>query len=222
MEILIVEDEKQIANTLKKNFMDEGHNVTNAFDGEMALALLSEKDFDIILLDWRIPNITGIEVLKKIRSEGKQVPVILLTALTDINNKLEALKLGADDYITKPFQFAEVLARIEAVMRRYRQSANIVEFDECKLNLIERTLTGNLGTEKLTEREFELLTFFINRSGEIVNKANLCLNVWNLDFDPQTNLVEVTVKNLRKKLENVSGKNYIRTIYGEGYLFISE
>ncbi len=222
MEILIAEDEKQIANSLKKNLVDEGHHVMLAYDGEKALHLVDEIKFDVILLDWRMPKLTGLEVLKEIRKRNYEVPVILITALSDIANKVEALNLGADDYITKPFSFQEVLARIEAVNRRYVTSQNVIEFDGCFLDLLERKLDSPRGREKLTDKEFELLTYFLKNRGVIITKEELCKNVWDLNFQPTTNLVEVTIKNLRKKLEDVSGNKYIKTIYGEGYLFISD
>lgn len=222
MEILIAEDEKQIANSLKKNLEDEGHHVMVAYDGEKTLHLLEEIKFDIVLLDWRMPKLTGLEVLKEMRALKHDVPVILITALTDISNKVEALNLGADDYITKPFSIQEVLARIDAVSRRYVTNKNVIEFDGCVLDLIERRLDSPNGREKLTEKEFDLLNYFLKNRGVILPKENLCKNVWGLNFQPTTNLVEVTIKNLRKKLEDISGKKYIKTIYGEGYLFISE
>lgn len=222
MEILIAEDEIQIANSLKKNLTDEGHHVMIANDGDKALHLIDEIKFDVILLDWRMPKKTGIEVLREIRKKHFSFPVILVTALTDISNKVEALKLGADDYITKPFSFEEVVARIEAVTRRYATSQNVIEFDGCFLDLIDRRIDSPSGNEKLTDKEFELLNYFLNNRGVIITKEELCQEVWDLNFQPSTNLVEVTIKNLRKKLEDVTGKKYIKTIYGEGYLFISE
>lgn len=222
MEILIAEDEKQIANSLKKNLLDEGHHVMIAYDGEKALHLLEEIQFDVLLLDWRMPKVSGLEVLKKIRNAGNKLPVILLTALSDIDNKIEALRHGADDYITKPFLFEEVLARIEAVTRRFLESQNVVEFGGCFLDLIERKINASGGEEKLTDKEFELLNFLLKNKGTIVTREELCCNVWGLNFNPNTNLVEVTIKNLRKKLEDISSKKFIKTIYGEGYLFISD
>ncbi len=222
MEILIAEDEAQIAISLKKNFLDEGHNVMIAGDGEKALHLMDEIQFDILLLDWRMPKKNGLEVLKELRDRGDRIPVILLTALSDVSDKIDAFKVGADDYITKPFSFEEVLARIEAVNRRYVSSLNIMEFSGCSLDLMERKIISPTGIERLTEKEFELLKYLLENRGVIISKEDLCINVWDINFQPTTNLIEVTVKNLRRKLEDVSGKKFIKTIYGEGYLFISE
>lgn len=222
MEILIVEDEKRIAESLKKNFLSEGHHAMIAEDGEEALKKVDTIEFDAILLDWRLPKLSGFEVCKRIRETGNQVPIILLTAMSDLKNKIEAFNVGADDYITKPFSFEEVSARINAVSRRARNSRNEIMFDDYTLNMLTRTL--NFGTEeiRLSDKEFELLRYFLMHRGEIISKEKLSEDVWKLPFSPSSNLVEVTVKNLRKKLELNSDKNFIRTLYGEGYIFINE
>ncbi len=220
MKILIAEDEKQIANSLKKNFADEGYSAVLVEDGEEAVEIISKNDFDVLLLDWRMPKLTGLEVCKRLRKIGYNKPIILLTALSDVKNKVEALNYGADDYITKPFSFEEVLARINAVLRRYEKTSTYLEFDEYKLDLISHTLITPNSKIKLPEKEFELLKYFLENPGIILNKDRLCHDVWELPFTPSTNLVEVTIKNLRNKLEELTGKKYIKTIYGEGYLFI--
>lgn len=222
MKILIAEDEATIANSLKKNFADEEHNAEIANDGEEALDKIQNNNFDAILLDWRMPKLSGLEVCKKLRSEGFNKPIILLTALTDISNKVEALNTGADDYITKPFSFEEVMARIEAVVRRYKSSTRIIIFDKYKLDLVTRIVETPNGKIRLTDKEFELLKYFLENKGSIITKERLCRDVWELPFTPTTNMVEVTIKNLRKKIEDESSKKYIKTIYGEGYLFLTD
>lgn len=222
MKILVAEDENTIANSLKKNFMEEGHEAIIAKNGKIALDLLSEKEFDVVLLDWRMPKVSGIEVCRNLRESGFNKPIILLTALSEVSNKIDALNTGADDYITKPFSFEEVMARIIAVLRRYQSVSRTVEFDNIELNLFRRMLKINDEEIKLSEKEFDLLRYFIENKGQILNKEQLCRDVWELPFTPDTNIVEVTVKNLRKKLESDSNKKYIQTVYGEGYLFIIE
>ena len=140
MKILIAEDEKSIANSLTKNFIDEGYEPIIAENGQKALKLVSENDFDVVLLDWRMHKLSGIEVCKTLRESNFNKPIILLTALSDISNKIEALNIGADDYITKPFSFDEVLARIEAVNRRYNSFSRNISFDSNELNLFTRML----------------------------------------------------------------------------------
>lgn len=221
MNILIAEDEKDIAHSLRKNFEIEGYNSEVAYDGEEAIKLIQEKSFDLILLDWRMPKISGIQVLKFLREEKKlTIPTILLTALTDISNKVEALEFGADDYITKPFSFNELVARIHAIMRRYKSTNKEIKFNNCILDLITRTITCEENELRLTDKEFELFKYLLENEGEIISREKLCKNVWGLNFIPTTNIVEAAVKNLRKKLEELTGNKFIRTIYGEGYLFI--
>lgn len=222
MEILIAEDEIRIAESLKKNFLQAGHHALIAKDGEETLNMLDKIEFDLLLLDWRMPKLSGLEVCKKIRSTGSEIPVILLTALTDISNKVEALDAGADDYITKPFSFDEVIARINAVSRRYKSSVNTITFGDNHLNLITRVITTPKAQIKLTDKEFDLLKFFLDNRGTIISKETICEKVWGLPFTPQTNIVEAAVKNLRKKLEESIEQKFIKTIYGEGYIFFGD
>jgi len=223
MEILIVEDEIQIAEPLRKNFLEEGHHAMIANNGEEALKLVDKIQFDVIVLDWKMPKMSGIEVCKKLRDTENNTPIILLTALTQISNKVEALNSGADDYITKPFAFEELLARIKAVVRRYNLNSDTIEFDDLIINLPQRKVDTIQGKKiELTDKEFELLKYLIKNSGDVVNKDQLLKELWHLDFTPQTNICEVTIKNLRKKLEEQTGKKYIKTLYGEGYLIIAE
>ncbi len=221
MKILIVEDEKKIANSLRKNFNDEGFETSVCYDGAEALEVVSKEKFDLILLDWRLPEVTGINVCKRIRSANNQTPIILLTALTNITNKVEALNSGADDYVTKPFSFEEVFARVNALIRRNKSSKNVIEFDNLSLNLITHILETETESVKLPEMEFELLKYFLENKDQIINRETLSDDVWKLKFSPSTNVVDVTVKNLRNKLEEYTGNKFIKSVYGEGYLFIS-
>ena len=222
MKILIVEDEKKIAESLRKNFDDEGYDTTVCFDGATALDIVSNEKFDIILLDWRIPEVSGLGVCKRIRDANNQTPIILLTALTNISNKVEALNSGADDYITKPFSFEEVLARVNAILRRNKLLNNVIEFQKMSLNIMTHILETETESVKLPDMEFELLKYFLENNAQIITRETLCEDVWKLKFTPSTNVVDVTVKNLRKKLEEYSGNKFIKTVYGEGYLFISD
>jgi DNA-binding response OmpR family regulator len=223
MEILLAEDEIQIAEPLRKNFLEEGHHAIIAEDGEEALKLVDKIKFDVIILDWKMPKLSGLQVCKKLRQSNIKTPIILLTALTQISNKVEALDSGADDYITKPFSFEELSARINSVLRRYNLSTESLEYDDLLLDLPNRkvdTLSGK--RVELTDKEFELLKYFILNKGDVLDKEILCKVIWHLDFVPKTNICEVTIKNLRKKLEDSTGKKYIKTLYGEGYLLLAE
>lgn len=223
MEILLAEDEIQIAEPLRKNFLEEGHHAIIAENGEEALKLVDKIKFDVIILDWKMPKLSGLDVCKKLRQSNNKTPIILLTALTQTSNKVKALDSGADDYITKPFSFEELSARINAVLRRYNLSTQSLEYDDLLLNLNDRHVDTLSGKKiELTEKEFELLKYFILNKGDVVEKEKLCKVIWHLDFVPKTNICEVTIKNLRKKLEDSTGKKYIKTLYGEGYLLLAE
>lgn len=222
MEILIAEDDNQIALSLKKNLSGEGHQVVIAPDGEAALAILEKKQFDALLLDWRMPKRSGIEVCRQLRSDGNSIPIILLTALTDISKKVEALEVGADDYITKPFSFDEVCARLKAVLRRSGAESQTRTFGKFRLDLVAHSLENEGESIKLPEMEFELLYYFVEHRNLIISKEELSEEVWELTFLPDTNFIEVTIKNLRKKLDAIGSADYIKTIYGEGYSFIDD
>jgi len=223
MEILIAEDEAQIAEPLRKNFLEEGHHAMVAKDGEEALKLVEKIEFDVIVLDWKMPKISGIEVCKRLREMGNKTPILLLTALSQVSNKVEALNSGADDYITKPFSFEELLARIKATKRRHNIEKDILVYDDFRLDLINRKVETDVGEKiNLTDKEFDLLKYFIMNKGTVINKELLSKYVWEFNFVPKTNVCEATVKNLRKKLEESTGKKYIKTLYGEGYILIAD
>ena len=222
MEVLIVEDECAIAGSLKKNFLNAGHHAIVVTDGEATLNTILNIQYDVILLDWKIHKMTGLQVCKRMKEAGLNTPIILLTALSDISNKVEALNAGADDYITKPFSFEEVLARINAVLRRYQSAVSAIPFGDYSLDLIERTVNSSTDKIKLSEKEFDLLRYFLFNKGSIVSREQICKTVWKIQCTPQTNIVEVTIKNLRKKLETGLNKKFIRTIYGEGYIFFAD
>ncbi|GAB4375683.1 MAG: response regulator transcription factor [Calditrichia bacterium] len=222
MRVLIAEDESQTAQSLKKSLQAEGYDTAIASDGSEALELLANNTFDILLLDWRMPKLSGLEVCRKVRANGNDIPIILITALSDISNKTEALNFGADDYITKPFSIEELLARIKAVSRRYHTHTTTIHLGEIELDLINRTIKSSSGEVKLPEKEFELLRYFIRNKNLILSKEQLARDVWQYSRYPLTNFVEATVKNLRKKLEEISPKKFIKNIYGEGYIFISD
>lgn len=222
MKIFIAEDEKSLAVSLQKRIEAENFEVFLAFDGESALKEILKNNFDLILLDWKMPKYSGLEVCKKIRESKIETPIIFLTALNDISNKVEALKLGADDYLTKPFDFEELLARINSILRRVKNYNKRLICGSFCIDLVDHFVFKDNNKIKLTEKEFELLHFFILHKGEILNKDILIEKVWGLNFVPETNFIEVTIKNLRKKLEELTSSKLIKTVYGEGYVFIGD
>ena len=222
MKILIAEDERPIANSLKKYLALEGFDAVISNDGEAALYELSKNRYDLLLLDWRMPKKNGYEVCLELRRIGSLIPIILLTALNDISNKVDALNAGADDYITKPFSMEEVIARINSILRRTRFTEPKINCGFFSINLVSHTIEADSGSIKLPDKEFELLSFLIKNHGVVVTRDTLHEKVWGLNFSPSTNFIEVTIKNLRKKLDELTDKKCIKTIYGEGYLFLGE
>lgn len=220
MNILLAEDDLDIARSLIKNLEEEGYKVTHADDGISAFNLFGKENFDILLIDWIMPGMNGLQLCSKIRELDEMIPILILTAISEVSNKVEVLNAGADDYITKPFSFVEIVARINAVSRRNKKNQNKILFEEFILHVDKRKLSYDQEEIKLTEKEFDLLKYFIENKGSIISKDQLIQDIWELSFNPNTNIVEVTVKNLRKKIEQPSNKKYIKTIYGEGYIFI--
>lgn len=222
MKILIVDDEKSLANSLKKRLEAENFDVILAFDGEKALKEVINHSFDIILLDWKMPKLCGVDVCKQIRMLNLETPIIFLTAVNDISSKVDALNLGADDYLTKPFEFDELNARIHSLLRRVKNFNKNVKCGKFCIDLVDHLIFNSEKKIKLTEREFELLNFLISHKGEILSKSMIIDKVWGLNFIPETNFIEVTIKNLRRKLEELTSSKLIKTVYGEGYVFIEE
>ncbi len=222
MEILLAEDDPAIAASLQKNFLAEGHHLAVATDGPNALRMSESVEFDVIVLDWRMPGLTGLEVCRQLRARGVTSPILMLTVLSDVDRKVQALEAGADDFLTKPFIFRELLARVRAVRRRYDLPSQEIAFDRLRLDLLERNASGPSGTVGLTDREFDLLRHFLLHRGAIQSREDLCRSVWKVPHDPASNVVEVTVRNLRKKLSTLTDRNLIRSSYGEGYVFVAE
>ncbi|MCF8242818.1 MAG: response regulator transcription factor [Melioribacteraceae bacterium] len=220
MKVLIAEDEITIARSLKKSFNEEKIDAEIAADGNSALQMINETKYDFLILDWKMPYKNGYEVCKELRSTGNYIPIILLTALSDIQNKIAALDIGADDYITKPFSFTEVLARIKAIQRRNAIKTKYLYYKNIRINLIDHKLVIENNEIDLTEKEFDLLRYFFENKGRILSKEELCSKVWNYNFIPGSNIVESSVKNLRKKIEECCNQKVIKNVYGEGYILI--
>ncbi len=222
MKILIAEDEFYIAQSLKKSLQAERFVADIAEDGESTLNKITNGKYDALILDWRMPKVSGLEVCKKLREEGNEIPIILLTALTELSNKVQALNVGADDYITKPFSFEEVLARLNAVLRRRQNETHTLSIGRLTLDLVTHNLHKEEETIKLPEMEFELLRYLIQHKQMILSKEQLAKEVWQLPFLPNTNFIEATIKNLRKKLKQFGASVSVKTIYGEGYCLIED
>jgi DNA-binding response OmpR family regulator len=214
MRILVVEDEHKIANSIKKGLEQESYVVDVAYDGEEGYDLALSEDYDIILLDLMLPKKDGVSISKDLRAEGKHTPILMLTARGELNDKVEGLNSGADDYLVKPFAFEELLARIRALSRRPKTAISnqlIVNGLVLNTNTFEVKRDGK--TVELSRKEYSLLEYLMRNSGRVVSKDNIISHVWNYEADILPNTVEVFIGYLRNKI----GSDLIKTVRGFGY-----
>src|SRR5215470_1394682 len=223
--VLIVEDDQAMAVALRDGFEYEGYSVAVAKDGASGLQVASERDIDLIILDVMLPKVSGLDICKKLRNAGNAVPIILLTARGQEIDKVLGLKLGADDYVTKPFSFMELAARVEAVLRRTSKRINKldhVRFGDVTLDFVRCDASKKGEKIELSPREFKLLGYFIQHSGEVVTRDQLLDAVWGYDSFPLTRTVDTHIAKLRQKIEDDPGDpRHIITVHRAGYKFIS-
>lgn len=220
MKILVVEDEHRIANTIKKGLEQERFIVDVAYDGNDGYDLASTENYNVIILDVMLPKLDGLTICKNLRKEGNHTPILMLTAKGQIQDKVEGLDAGADDYLTKPFSFEELLARIYALHRRPKQIvSDILKVDDLTLNMHEYTVTRADKRIQLSSKEFSLLEYLMRHAKKIVTKDQIISHVWDYDADILPNTVEVYIKNLRSKIDYpFHQKNpLIQTVRGFGY-----
>ena len=214
MKILLVEDEKKVVSFIRNGLRSEGFTVDTAQDGEEGLFKALEGNFDLIILDLMLPKMDGISVCQKLRAQAKNTPIIMLTAKDEVDDRVKGLEAGADDYLTKPFSFAELLARIKALSRRGREvKSEILNWADIRLNPDRMEVTKKGKAVNLSATEFKLLKYFMQNPGRVLSKAMILENIWGYDFDPESNIVDVYIKYLRDKV----GKNLIQTVRGIGY-----
>jgi two-component system, OmpR family, copper resistance phosphate regulon response regulator CusR len=223
--ICLVEDEQKVAAFICKGLAEQGYSVLNARDGVAALRLIRNSVFDLLIMDVMLPDINGIELCKQIRQIDTKIPILMLTALGEVQNKVNGLKAGADDYLIKPFHFIELVARIEALLRRQipvPDENHLLVFEDLKLdtwsNVAERA--GNQIT--LTAKEFTLLELFMRNPNKILSRDYIAGQVWKIDFDTGTNFIDVYVNYLRNKVQKGFKKKLIHTVIGMGYVLKSE
>ncbi len=221
--ILLIEDEEKLARFVELELSYEGYTVVKAFDGRTGCDLALSEDFDLILLDIMLPALNGMEVLRRIRRKSS-VPVLMLTARDSVHDKVSGLDLGADDYVTKPFAIEELLARIRTALRKTTvKQENAMTYDgRLQLNLSCHTVTVDGEAVDLTKREFDLLHFLLKNKGLVLTREVLLENVWDYDFDGGTNAVDVYIRYLRGKIDDVYGLKLIHTVRGVGYVIKDE
>lgn len=221
IKILLVEDEKKIAEALKKGLTENQYHVEVAYDGLVGKKLFYTYPFDLIILDINLPGISGYELCKEIRGRNQQIPIIMLTALSGIDDKIEGFDAGADDYVVKPFDFKELLVRIRALLKRLRQNVpvgNILTIADLVMNLDSKEVSRSGNPIVLTAKEFQLLEYLVKNKNRVVSRADIALNVWDIDFDTKTNVIDVYVTFLRKKVDRDYPNKLIHTQVGMGYI----
>ncbi|MBW4538964.1 MAG: response regulator transcription factor [Myxacorys chilensis ATA2-1-KO14] len=220
MHILFVEDEAKIANFVRSGLKEQGFVVDYCDNGNEGYDRAVDNQYDAIVLDIMVPGKDGLSILKHLRRQGKNVPVILLTARNELDDRLEGLNLGADDYLAKPFFVEELVARIHAVIRRSAgERQNLVSVGPIKLDRIAREVTCNQYVVELTTREFNLLEYLMRSPGRVFTRTQILEHIWGYDFNPNTNVVDVCVQRIRKKIDSIGGAGWIESIRGVGYRF---
>ncbi|MGH8047955.1 MAG: response regulator [Chthoniobacterales bacterium] len=223
MRALIVEDEKKIAAHLRRALVEAGFSADVLHRGDEALTALREIPYDIAVLDVMLPGLDGLAILKRLRSEDNAVPVLLLTARGEVENRVEGLESGADDYLVKPFAIEEVIARVRALLRRRSgESLTIHGYADLTMDVSRRIVTRDGKRIDLTAREFALLQLLLRSPGHVFTRTQICEKVWDYHFDPGTNLVNVYIQRLRQKVDADFTPKLIRTVHGVGYYLASE
>jgi heavy metal response regulator len=218
MRILVVEDEKKVASFLKKGLEEEYYAVDCAYDGEEALYMVETNDYDLVILDIMLPKIDGLEVLQGVRDKGLPLPVLMLTAKDSVEDVVKALDAGGDDYLTKPFAFAELLARVRALLRRKeREPTGELHVADLVLDSVTHTVSRGGQEIELTAKEYALLEYLMRQANRVVTRTMISEHVWDYHFDPMTNVIDVYVNHLRKKIDLNSSQSLIHTIRGVGY-----
>ena len=219
MRILLLEDDPNTAAYVAKGLEEEGHSVDHIANGRDAVAQAINEDYDVIILDRMLPSMDGLAVIKSIRAAGRQVPVLFLTALGGVDDRVEGLDAGGDDYLVKPFAFSELLARVNALARRPhgKGEETRLKVGDLEIDLVSRKVTRGGDTIDLQPREFRLLEVLMRNRGRVVTRTMLLERVWSFHFDPKTSVVETHISRLRAKIDKPYDKELIHTIRGSGY-----
>lgn len=218
MRILVVEDERKIAGFIRQGLEEHGFDVDVSGNGDEAFTLATTRPYDTLVLDIMLPGRDGLSLLRALRERRNAVPVILVTARTELNERIDGLNLGADDYITKPFYVEELVARIHAVTRRVKdEPLSLLQAGDLTVDLISRRVRRASRDIELTAREFSLLEHLLRSPGRVYTRTQLLEHVWGYDFDPETNLVDVNIRRLRRKIDEPHETPLIETVRGVGY-----
>lgn len=220
--ILIVEDERKIADTLKQGLTEYGYYTEAAYDGIIGKRFLMSRTFDLVILDINLPGINGYELCKLIRSRDSGMPIIMLTSMSTLNDKIEGYNAGADDYLVKPFEFRELIMKIRALLKRtlneHLPVGNILRANGLEMNLDSKEVTRDGQKINLTAKEFQLLEYFLRNKNRVLSRADIAVSVWDIDFQTNTNVIDVYVNYLRNKIDKQFPDKLIQTHVGMGYI----
>jgi DNA-binding response OmpR family regulator len=218
--ICLIEDEQKVSAFIRKGLEEQGYVIKLAENGAQAQRLLSDNSFDLIILDVMLPDTNGIELCRQVRGSDNDTPILILTALNQVHDKVAGLKAGADDYLVKPFHFSELLARIEAMMRRRKNKGDdhLLIFEDLKLDTWTKTAERGGKQIMLTAKEYALLELFMRNPNKILSREYIAEQVWEIGFDTGTNFIDVYMNYLRKKIEKDFGSKLIHTVIGMGYI----
>ena len=221
MHILLIEDDIDTATYLAKGLNECGHTVNLAHDGREGLFMALDQPYDVIVIDRMLPGMDGLTIIRSLRVSDKKEPVLILSALGEVDARVEGLRAGGDDYLVKPFAFSELLARLEALVRRSKTAselATVLRVDGLEMDLLSRIVKRNGQVIDLQPREFRLLEFLMQHSGQVVTRTMLLEHVWDYNFDPQTNVIDVHISRLRSKIDRQFDQPLLHTIRGAGYV----
>ncbi len=219
MRILVIEDDADTAGYLHKGLTESGHNVDHAPDGKDGLFMAMENDYDVMIIDRMLPGLDGLSVIQTLRAAKKQTPVLILSALGEVDDRVKGLTAGGDDYLVKPFAFAELLARVDALARRTlgEPAETVLQVGDLTLDLLSRTVKRAGQAVDLQPREFRLLEFLMRHADQVVTRTMLLEGVWDYHFDPQTNIIDVHISRLRAKIDKAFDHPLLHTVRGAGY-----
>ena len=220
MKILLVEDELSLGDYIKKGLTEAGFIVDHQTTGLDGYHALMSEDFNVVVMDVMLPDISGFELVRNYRAAGKHTPILFLTAKDDLSDRIKGIEIGGDDYLTKPFAFAELLVRIKSLLRRANQadySSNLMQIADLKMDIAKRSVHRGEQPIKLTAKEFSLLQFLLERQGEVLPRSVIASQVWDINFDSDTNVIDVAIRRLRIKIDDDYDVKLIHTVRGMGY-----
>lgn len=223
MKLIVIEDDAVLGKALVKGLSEAGHDCQWVKDGATGVSLVTAQPFDAVILDLMLPDLPGLEVLHRVRSQKCQTPILILTALGSVENRVDGLNSGADDYLVKPFAFAELLARLNALARRTaNQPGTTLQVGPLKMELTAQRVTRNGKEIELTQTEYKLLEFLVRHARQVVSRRMLCEHLWDADWEGVTNVIEVHINRLRSKIDRNFERPLIHTVRGQGYVVREE